>query len=145
MKVLVQRVLEASVIIDGKVHEEIEHGLLLFVCFEQGDEALQVKRAVEKVRKLRIFEDDKNKMNFDITQVDGEVLSISQFTLSWNGERGHRPSFDKSLHPAQARLLYRQFNDLLRSKEVKVKEGIFAADMKVKLINDGPVTFILQF
>lgn len=145
MKVLVQRVLKASVEINKKSHATIGSGLLLFVCFEEGDQPNQVKKAAEKIKKLRIFEDDENKMNFDIAQVNGEILSISQFTLSWSGERGHRPSFDKSLHPSQARLFYRQFNDLLKSYKLKVKEGIFAADMKVELVNDGPVTFMLQF
>lgn len=145
MRVLIQRVLSAKVIIENEVHQQINHGLLLFVCFQEGDSHSQVTKAIEKISKLRIFEDDDNKMNFDINQVEGEVLSISQFTLSWDGEKGHRPSFDKSLHPAQARLLYREFNDGLKTAGVKTKEGIFAADMKVELINDGPVTFLLNF
>lgn len=145
MKILVQRVLQASVTIENKTHSRIDKGLLLFVCFEENDKREVLKEAALKIRKLRIFEDEQNKMNLDITQVEGEILSISQFTLSWNGERGHRPSFDKSLNPAQARLFYREFNDLLKGQGLIVKEGIFAADMKVELINDGPVTFMFEF
>lgn len=145
MKVLIQRVNEASVEIEQKIHAKIKKGLLLFVCFEENDGKEQIKKAALKVRKLRIFEDLKNKMNLDIKDVEGSILSISQFTLSWDGAKGHRPSFDKSLHPAQARLLYREFNDHLKSFELDVKEGIFAAEMKVRLENDGPVTFMLNF
>jgi D-aminoacyl-tRNA deacylase len=145
MKVLVQRVLSASVKIDSETVARIERGYLLFVCLEQGDTAETVKAAAIKVRKLRIFEDEEQRMNFDIAQHRGEILSISQFTLSWDGSGGHRPSFDRSMEPQTARLYFHQFNKMLREMEVEVKEGVFGANMQVELINDGPVTFCLNF
>lgn len=145
MKVLVQRVLEASVAVDEETLASTAHGLLLMVCFELQDTIEELKKAAEKVSLLRIFEDENHKMNFNIQQVKGEVLSISQFTLSWDGSHGHRPSFDQSMPPAQARLFYHQFNKELKERGIVVKEGRFGAEMKVRLINDGPVTFMLNF
>lgn len=145
MKVLIQRVLEASVRVEGEIVGEINKGYLLFVCFEENDTEAQLKKAVEKISKLRIFEDDSGKMNLDIHQIKGEVLSVSQFTLSWDGTGGHRPSFEKSMAPQEARLKYALFNRELRNLGIAVKEGRFGADMKVSLTNDGPVTFQFQF
>lgn len=145
MKILIQRVLKASVQIDNEIYSSIERGYLLFLCLEQGDHVDKLKSAAIKVRKLRIFEDTDERMNYDILQVNGEILSISQFTLSWDGSGGHRPSFDKSLEPQTARLYYHQFNKFLREEGLTVKEGLFGANMKVELLNDGPVTFLLNF
>jgi D-tyrosyl-tRNA(Tyr) deacylase len=145
MKILIQRVLKASVQIDNEIYSSIQRGYLLFLCLEQGDHGDKLKSAAVKVRKLRIFEDTDERMNYDILQVNGEILSISQFTLSWDGSGGHRPSFDKSLEPQTARLYYHQFNKLLREEGLTVKEGLFGANMKVELLNDGPVTFLLNF
>lgn len=145
MKIVVQRVQESQVSVDQEVVGGITNGLLLLVCFEQGDSDETLQKAVEKVLKLRIFDDENGKMNLDITQVKGEILSVSQFTLSWDGSGGHRPSFEKSMAPQEARLKYALFNRELRSRGLNVQEGKFGAFMKVSLVNDGPVTFILQF
>ncbi|MGE3611534.1 MAG: D-aminoacyl-tRNA deacylase [Bacteriovoracaceae bacterium] len=145
MRIVVQRVQEASVAVENEVVGSIKHGLLLLVCFEQGDDDSLITKAVEKISKLRIFDDQDGKMNLDIQSVNGEILSVSQFTLSWDGSGGHRPSFEKSMAPAEARLKYALFNRHLRGKGLTVKEGKFGTFMKVSLINDGPVTFVLSF
>ena len=145
MKIVVQRVQEAQVTVDKEVIGAIESGLLLLVCFEQGDSDESLTKAIDKVTKLRIFDDNEGKMNLDVSQVKGEILSVSQFTLSWDGTGGHRPSFEKSMPPQEARLKYALFNRELRNRGFTVKEGKFGAFMKVSLVNDGPVTFILEF
>lgn len=145
MKVVVQRVQEASVSVDNEVIGAIGSGLLLLVCFEQGDDEEALNKAIDKITKLRIFDDADGKMNLDIQAVKGEILSVSQFTLSWDGSGGHRPSFEKSMIPQEARLKYALFNRELRARGLPVKEGKFGAFMKVSLVNDGPVTFNLQF
>lgn len=145
MKIVVQRVQEASVSVDHEVIGAIGNGLLLLVCFEQGDDDTVINKALDKITKLRIFDDADGKMNLDIAAVKGEILSVSQFTLSWDGTGGHRPSFEKSMIPQEARLKYALFNRELRNRGFTVKEGKFGAFMKVSLVNDGPVTFILQF
>lgn len=145
MKIVVQRVQEASVSVDNEVIGAIGSGLLLLVCFEQGDDDEALNKAIDKISKLRIFDDAEGKMNLDITAAKGEILSVSQFTLSWDGTGGHRPSFEKSMIPQEARLKYALFNRELRNRGFTVKEGKFGAFMKVALVNDGPVTFILNF
>lgn len=145
MKIVVQRVQEASVTVENEIIGEIKGGLLLLVCFEQGDTDDSLHKAVDKVSKLRIFDDADGKMNLDIGQAKGEILSVSQFTLSWDGTGGHRPSFEKSMQPQEARLKYALFNRELRTRGFTVKEGKFGAFMKVALVNDGPVTFLLDF
>jgi len=115
MKLVVQRVEEAKVSVDNEEVGSINKGLLLLVCFEQGDDDLKISRAVEKVSKLRIFDDEAGKMNLDISSVKGEILSVSQFTLSWDGSGGHRPSFERSMSPKEARLKYALFNRDLRN------------------------------
>jgi D-tyrosyl-tRNA(Tyr) deacylase len=145
VKIVVQRVQEAEVRVENESVGAIGPGLLLLVCFEQGDDETSVIKSVDKISKLRIFDDAEGKMNLDIQAVKGEILSISQFTLSWDGSGGHRPSFEKSMPPQEARLKYALFNRELRARGFTVKEGKFGAFMKVSLVNDGPVTFILQF
>lgn len=145
MKIVVQRVQEASVTVESEVIGAINVGLLLLVCFEQGDTDEALTKAVDKISKLRIFDDSDGKMNLDIGSIKGEILSVSQFTLSWDGTGGHRPSFEKSMPPQEARLKYALFNRELRHKGINVKEGRFGAFMKVSLVNDGPVTFLLEF
>ena len=145
MKLIIQRVKKATVEVDQKIIGSIQVGFLLYVCFEQGDDLSKVTEAVEKISKLRIFEDESGKMNFNLSQVNGSILSISQFTLSWDGKKGHRPSFDKSLPPTEAKILYRKFNDFLKEKKIHVEIGRFGANMQVSSINDGPVTFHLSF
>jgi D-tyrosyl-tRNA(Tyr) deacylase len=145
VKIVVQRVREATVTVDQEVVGAIGTGLLLLVCFEQGDSDEALAKAVDKVSRLRIFDDAAGKMNLDVSAVGGEVLSVSQFTLSWDGSGGHRPSFERSMLPPEARLKYALFNRELRARGLAVKEGIFGASMKVSLVNDGPVTFLLEF
>lgn len=145
MKIIVQRVKEACVSVDSEIVGSITNGLLLLVCFENGDKDEVLNKAVEKILKLRIFDDSEGKMNLDIHAIKGEILSVSQFTLSWDGSGGHRPSFEKSMPPQEARLKYALFNRELRNKGLTVKEGKFGSMMQVKLVNDGPVTFFLQF
>lgn len=145
MKIIVQRVQSAEVQVDEETVGSINKGMLLLVCFEQGDDDSVITKSTEKISKLRIFDDAEGKMNHDIQSIKGEILSVSQFTLSWDGSGGHRPSFEKSMAPQEARLKYALFNRELRSKGLEVKEGKFGAFMKVSLINDGPVTFILNF
>lgn len=145
MKVVIQRVLEASVQVEQEIIGEIKNGLLLYVCFETNDSESTIDKAVTKISKLRIFEDENQKMNFDIKQCSYAILSISQFTLSWNGSGGHRPSFEGSMEPNKARLYYSLFNKKLRETGIKVEEGKFGANMEVSSKNDGPVTFFLEF
>ncbi len=145
MRVVVQRVREAALSVDQETVGSIASGLLVLVCFEQGDGDEALAKAVEKISKLRVFDDSDGKMNLDITAVGGDILSVSQFTLSWDGSGGHRPSFERSMPPQEARLKYAIFNRELRARGFTVKEGIFGASMKISLINDGPVTFFLQF
>ncbi len=145
MKVVVQRVQEASVNVEAEVVGAIGSGMLLLVCFEQQDDEETLLRAIDKLVRLRIFDDADGKLNLDIGAVKGEILSVSQFTLSWDGTGGHRPSFEKSMAPKEARLKYALFNRELRNRGFTVKEGTFGAFMKVALVNDGPVTFVLDF
>lgn len=145
MKVLVQRVLYASVSVDNEETGCINNGLLLYVCFENQDSIDSIEMAVDKIINLRIFKDENQKMNQNILQIKGSILSISQFTLSWDGKKGHRPSFDKSMPPNQAKIFYRHFNDQIENHDIKISKGRFGSDMNVKSINDGPVTFFLEF
>lgn len=143
MKVVVQKVLEASVSIHGNKHNEITSGLLLLVGFTEGDNLEKIIYMAKKVANLRIFEDKNNVMNKSILDVSGEILSISQFTLYGDATKGNRPSYIKALNGELAIALYDEFNKEL-NKYVKVKTGIFGADMKISLINDGPCTIILE-
>lgn len=145
MKIVVQRVLQASVEIDGKIYNEIQNGLLLFIGFHRLDTFDSVKKTAKKIVKLRIFSDDQQKMNQSIEQVHGSILSISQFTLYGDTTDGNRPSFTEALSPDKASVLYDQFNQELESYlPLKVKTGIFQSDMRVALVNDGPVTILLE-
>lgn len=145
MKIVVQRVKKAQVEVENKIVGQIDKGLLLFVCLENGDTQETIKKACQKIMNLRIFEDEAGKMNLNIEQVNGKILSISQFTLSWDGRKGNRPSFENSMKPDLARLNYALFNKALRDAGITVEEGKFAAEMQVTLINDGPVTFHINF
>lgn len=145
MRIIVQRVLSASVKVHGELQGSISAGYLLYVCIEKGDTEKTIENAAKKILDLRVNEDDQKKMNLNISQTNGELLSISQFTLSWDGQKGNRPSFEKSMPPVKAQELYNLWNLKLRESDLKVQEGIFGADMKVESINDGPVTFIFNF
>ena len=135
---------EASVTIDGSVHGKIDRGYLLLVGIQDDDTEAIVRKTAEKISRLRIFEDEAGKMNLSLAQVNGSVLSISQFTLYADCHKGNRPSFDKARKPDHAKKMYAYFNDVLRELGHHVEEGIFAADMKVSLCNDGPVTIVLD-
>lgn len=130
--------------IDGTVHGKIEQGYLLLVGIQDEDDEDIVRRMAEKISKLRIFEDQAGKMNLSLSQIGGSILSISQFTLFADCHKGNRPSFDKAGKPEHARKMYEFFNEVLREQGHHVEEGIFAADMKVSLCNDGPVTIVLD-
>lgn len=145
MKIVIQRVKHAKVEVEGEITGEISKGLLLLVCLENGDDQTTISKACKKILALRIFEDQDGKMNQNIQQVGGEILSVSQFTLSWDGKKGNRPSFENSMSPDMARLNYALFNKNLRDQGINVSEGRFAATMQVSLLNDGPVTFHLDF
>lgn len=145
MKLVIQRVNNASVIVEEEVVGEISKGLLVLICFEEGDDDSKLQKAIDKVANLRVFDDEEGKINFNISQIQGEILSVSQFTLSWDGSSGHRPSFERSMKPAEARLKYALFNKGLRDRGLTVKEGRFGAYMKVSLTNDGPVTILLEY
>ena len=144
MKTVIQRVSEASVTIEGEVKGSIEQGYLILVGISDEDDETVVKKMADKIRKLRIFEDENGKMNLSIEQIGGAILSISQFTLYADCRKGNRPGFDKAGKPAHAEKLYLYFNQVLRDMGLTVEEGIFGAEMKVRLLNDGPVTILLD-
>lgn len=144
MKVVVQRVSEAKVEVEGQVKGHISNGLLCLVCMEQGDSDQSVEKAAKKIASLRVFTDENGRMNKSCLDVEGSILAISQFTLSWDGRKGNRPSFDLSMEPAAADKKFNLFCDLLR-EQYQVETGVFGADMQVSLVNDGPVTFSLSF
>ena len=144
MKVVVQRVSEASVTIDGQIHGKIDKGFLLLVGIQDSDNEEIVRKMADKIARMRIFVDENDKMNLSLSQVNGDILSISQFTLYADCKKGNRPSFSLAGKPEHAKKMYLYFNDYLRSLGIKVEEGIFGADMKVRLLNDGPVTIILD-
>lgn len=143
MKVLIQRVKRASVTIDNDLYSKIDKGLLVFVGIEKGDKEETVLKLAEKTLNLRIFEDENEKMNLSVKDVKGEILSVSQFTLAGNCKKGTRPSFDNAEKPDLAKKMYELYNNKL-SEQVPVKTGVFGAMMEVELINDGPVTFMLE-
>ena len=144
MRTVIQRVSEASVMIDGHVHGDIGRGYMILVGFEDADTEEIVRAMCAKISRLRIFDDDAGKMNRSILDVQGAILSISQFTLYADCRKGNRPSFSGSGSPVHAEALYHYFNDQLRYLTIPVEEGIFGADMKVRLLNDGPVTIVLD-
>jgi len=147
MIAVIQRILESSVTIDGKVFSSTGKGLLVYLGVRKGDEEGNSDKLAQKVSDLRIFEDEKGLMNLSVKDVSGEVMVISQFTLCTdNGKSGNRPSFIFAEEPGKANLLYERFNESLRNfyNKEKIKTGVFAAKMLVKSINDGPVTIILE-
>jgi D-tyrosyl-tRNA(Tyr) deacylase len=144
MRAVVQRVLEANVKVDGNIVGEINKGILVFLGVGEHDNNNDLEYMVEKILGLRIFEDENGKMNLSLMDVRGEILIISQFTLYGDVRKGKRPSFTSSAHPEIAENMYNQFIEKCREKGLKVEEGIFGADMKVGLINDGPVTILID-
>ncbi len=144
MKIVLQRVKEASVTIDGEIHGAIGKGYMILVGFNEEDNHEIIDRLVEKVIHLRVFEDENQKMNRSLLDVEGSILSISQFTLYADCRKGRRPSFINAAKPDISSPLYDYFNECLRNQGIHVETGIFGADMKCALINDGPVTIVLD-
>lgn len=144
MKILVQKVLEASVSVEGNIVANIKNGYLLFVGVEKEDTPFQADYLAKKIAHLRIFTDENDKMNLSIQDVGGEILAVSQFTLAADVSRGNRPGFETAARPEEAQPLYEYLVAQLKQFGIPVKTGIFQADMKVFLINDGPCTFLLQ-
>lgn len=144
MRVVIQRSKKASVSIENKVVGKITHGFVLLVGIEEADTKEDVDYLVRKISKLRIFEDEEGKMNLSLADVQGEILSISQFTLHANTKKGNRPSFIDAARPVTAVPLYETFNQELKNAGFVVETGEFGADMQVALVNDGPVTILMD-
>lgn len=144
MKALIQRVKRASVTIDGELYSSISAGLLVFVGVEKADEKMNAEKLAEKILKLRVFEDENEKMNLSVSDVQGEILVVSQFTLCGDCKKGTRPSFDNSAPLDKAIELYEYFVESVKQGGLSVKTGKFRAMMDVELVNDGPVTFWLE-
>lgn len=145
MKVLIQRVKQASVTIDNRLYSSINKGILALVGIEKSDTFENVQKMAKKLVNLRIFTDENDKMNLSLLDINGEMLIVSQFTLCGNCKKGTRPSFDNSASPEIANKLYEDFIKEIASYGVKYGTGQFGAMMDVALINDGPVTFMLEF
>lgn len=145
MRVVLQRVKYAKCVVDGKITGSCENGYMLLVGYTHSDTDLENAKMAKKICNLRVFEDDQGKMNLNISQVGGSILSISQFTLYANPNEGNRPSFTNAMEPKKANELYLKFNEELRKLGLHVEEGIFGAHMEISLLNDGPVTIQLEF
>ena len=144
MKLILQRVISASVSINNEEIANISKGILVLIGVEKGDGESQVFFLADKTLNLRIFQDNRGKMNFSCVDIEGDILVVSQFTLAGDCSRGRRPGFDRAADPDTARKLYELYIELLNKSDLKVRTGRFAADMKVQSINDGPVTFLLE-
>lgn len=144
MKLVLQRVARASVCVDGRTIADISKGLLILFGSEKQDSPDKVHYLADKALKLRIFPDAQGKMNLSCLDMSGEVLVVSQFTLAGDCTKGRRPGFDNAAEPREAESFYRQFVARVSESGLIVKEGQFGADMQVELVNDGPVTFILD-
>lgn len=144
MKAVLQRVTSASVEVDGQVVGRIQQGLMVLLGVAKGDDESDVEYVVDKILSLRIFSDDRGKMNRSLSDVGGAVLLVSQFTLLGSTTNGRRPSFDDAAPPDSAKRLYEQVAADLRAGGIPVETGVFAAHMQVALVNDGPVTFMVD-
>ena len=144
MKVLIQRVCHANVIVDNNEVAKINQGYLILVGIEKDDNKSMAEYLAKKTANLRIFEDENGKMNLSILDIKGQILAVSQFTLAGNTSCGNRPGFDTAEKPEIAKGLYEYYVECLKSYNIDVQCGIFQADMKVGLVNDGPVTFMLE-
>ena len=144
MKIVVQRVSESHVKVNGDIVGQIEKGFMLLVGIDENDENEDADWLVKKILDLRIFGDENDKLNLSIKDINGEILCISQFTLIADYKKGNRPSFIKAAKPDKAIPLFEYFKTELKKSNLKVESGIFGADMKVSLINDGPVTLVLD-
>ena len=144
MRAVVQRVKQASVSVDGKIVGKINKGLLVFLGVAPDDGDKDIKYISDKLTNLRIFEDENEKMNFSIKDIGGEVLLISQFTLFGDCRKGRRPDFTSSCEPVKAKKLYEDVIKAIKEQDIVTECGIFGADMQVELVNDGPVTILLD-
>ena len=144
MRAILQRVTEANVKVDGEIIGQIGNGLMILVGFGKEDTEEKLEWMVNKILNLRVFSDEDDKINLSVTDISGELLIVSQFTLYWNCKKGTRPSFDGALDPINAEKLYDKFVEKMKNSGLKVQTGSFGADMKVSLINDGPVTVELE-
>ena len=144
MKALIQRVSSSQVKVDGKLVGSVEKGLLVFLGFEKQDTRSMADKMINKIISYRLFPDQNQKMNLSLKDINGEILIISQFTLAADTKNGTRAGFSTAMPPLDAESLYDYFVESTRSSDLKVDTGIFGADMKVSLVNDGPVTFLLQ-
>ena len=144
MRVVVQRVKHASVKVDGEFTGQIENGLLVFAGVAPDDSDADITYIADKLVNLRIFEDENEKMNYSVSDINGEILLVSQFTLFGDCRKGRRPDFTKSCEPVKAKQIYEQLIDAVKERGIKTECGIFGADMKVDLLNDGPVTLLLD-
>ena len=143
MRILVQRCLKSNVTVNNNIVGSIDKGLVLFVGFTNSDTEKDIDYLINKVLNLRIFDDEEGIMNKSILDIDGEILSISQFTLYADTKKGNRPSYINAMKNTEAIKLYDLFNEKLKT-QIKVETGIFGADMKVNIINDGPITILLE-
>lgn len=144
MRAVVQRVSRAQVTVADELTGTVNKGLLVLVGVTEGDTEKDAQYLADKVTGLRIFEDENGKMNLSVKDVSGEILSVSQFTLYGDCRKGKRPSFDKAERPEAANMLYEKFNELCRQQGVQVETGVFRSHMQVELVNDGPVTILLD-
>lgn len=144
MRAVVQRVKKSSVTVDGEVTGSIEKGLMVLIGVETGDTDKDAAYISDKITGLRIFEDDNDKMNLSVKDIDGSILAVSQFTLLGDARKGKRPSFTKAARPEEAELLYKKTVENMRSHGLDVQEGIFQTEMMVEIYNDGPVTILLD-
>lgn len=144
MKAVIQRVSEASVKVDGKIVGEIGKGFMLLIGIDEQDEKADADWLIQKILNLRIFGDENEKLNLSIKDISGEILCISQFTLIADYKKGNRPSFIKAAKPDKAIPLFDYFKEEIAKSGLKTESGIFGADMKVSLINDGPVTIVMD-
>lgn len=144
MRAVIQRVTEASVKVDGKITGEIGKGILIFLGVGEGDTEKDLKYIADKTIGLRIFSDENDKMNLSVQDIGGEILVVSQFTLYGDCRKGKRPSFSSSMEPVAAKRMYEEFIEYVSEQGIRTAHGIFGADMKVELLNDGPVTILLD-
>lgn len=144
MRGLIQRVNRAKVDVEGETVGQISRGILLLLGVERDDNAASVDKMIHKLLNYRIFPDADGKMNLSVTDIEGGILAVSQFTLAAETRKGMRPGFSTAAAPELAQQLYNQFVEQLRSRHSDVATGIFAADMQIELVNDGPVTFLLE-